>query len=86
MLNAVLSTNFGSLVYYLHKSSASSLKLANALSSTRPAMLGSRSACISAVIAPILLPDDRCEMIKLFVREISFSESYIYSDEQWINV
>ena len=54
--NAALITNFGTLEYYLHKSSANSRKLANGLSNTNPAILGSLSACIKAVIAPIDLP------------------------------
>jgi len=54
---AALSTNFGKLEYYLHKSSANCFRLEKGLSNTRPAIEGSLSACIKAVTAPILLPN-----------------------------
>jgi len=48
--------NLGILVCYLHRSSASYLRLENGESRTSPAIDGSLSACISAVTAPILRP------------------------------
>jgi hypothetical protein len=47
---------FGILEYYLANSSATLRRLENGLSRIIPAMEGSASACITAVIAPILLP------------------------------
>jgi hypothetical protein len=49
-------TNEGSFVYSLHKSSANSHKELKPESKTSPAIEGSLSACIIAVIAPIDLP------------------------------
>jgi len=47
---------FGILEYYLASSSATFLSDVKGLSNTMAAIEGSRSACIKAVIAPILLP------------------------------
>ena len=47
---------FGMLEYYLASSSATLLRVENGLSRIMPAIDGSRSACITAVIAPILRP------------------------------
>ena len=53
---ATESTKDGNLVYSLHRSSANSLSELNPESKTSPAIEGSLSACIIAVIAPIDLP------------------------------
>ena len=54
--NAVDNMKLGTRARYLAISPHSVLRSVKALSSTMPAMLGSRSACSKAVAAPILLP------------------------------
>jgi hypothetical protein len=78
---AILITKLGNLACYLHKSSASNLRLANPESSTNPAIEGSLSACIIAVIAPIDLPhnpivDTLLDSLKYLITIAKSSLSY----------